>query len=92
MIKPSIGRVVLFWPSESDLMSGIESGGDQPLDAHVCHVHSDRMINIGGFDANGKPFARTSVQLLQDDDVAPENDRYACWMDYQKQVAAREQN
>ena len=48
------------------------------------------MINIAGFDANGKPFAVWSCTLLQDDDQpsvnaeGKEHGRYCSWMDYQK--------
>lgn len=47
------------------------------------------MINVGGFDKNGVPFAATSMKLLQDDDVPPEGIWYAEWMPYQKGQAAK---
>lgn len=84
MISPTIGRVVLFWPS-------VPPGGlqrTQPYPALVSYVWSDRLINIGGFDGNGVPFAATSVPLLQDDDIAPAG-YYAEWMPYQKGQAAK---
>ena len=89
MIKPTIGRVVLI-----HRIVGGQPVSPQPEPALVCYVHNDRLINVGGFDANGQPFARTSVQLLQDDDAAPANivtGAYAEWMPYQKAVAAGEQ-
>jgi hypothetical protein len=85
VIVPSIGRVVWFWPIEPV---------DQPYAALVTYVHSDRLINVGGFTANGEPFARTSIKLRQDGDpeAAPFPVRgveaYAEWMPYQKQVAS----
>ncbi len=79
MIKPSIGRVVLVHRGTSN----------QPEPALVCYVHSDKLINVGGFDCNGMPFSATSLQLLQDDD-APINDKYyAEWMPYQKAQAEK---
>ena len=49
MKKPSIGRVV-----------HVTLGGScRP--ALVAHVWSDTTVNVGGFDQNGLPFARTSV-------------------------------
>lgn len=81
VIKPTIGRVVL-------VHRGICGISDQPEPALVSYVWHDRMINVGGFDHNGKPFALTSLQLLQEDDVAT-GICYAEWMPYQKGQAAK---
>lgn len=86
MIKPTIGRVVL--------VHRVKDGqplSPQPEPALVCYVHTDRMINVGGFDANGQPFACTSMTLLQDDDLPPNliAGAYATWMPYQKEQAAK---
>ena len=73
MIKPSIGRVVLFHPSKkSELV----------YDAHICFVHNDALINVGGFDNNGNAYGATSVALLQEGDEAPNFGAYATWMPY----------
>ena len=80
MIKPTIGRVVLVYRGKSD----------QAEPALICYVHSDRCINVAGFDCNGNPFAATSMQLLQDDDVATNSNYYAEWMPYQVAQAAKE--
>ena len=79
MISPTVGRVVWYWPEPHPV--------EQPWAALVAYVHDARCINIGGFDRNGVPFSRTSVQLLQDDDVP----RGGCctWMPYQKGQAAK---
>ncbi len=84
MIKPTIGRVVLV-----NRFSHGARFSPQPEPALICRVWHDRMINVGGFDANGQPFSLVSVQLLQDDDAAPSmaNGAYAEWMPYQKAVA-----
>lgn len=84
MIKPTIGRVVLV-----NRFSHGASLSPQPEPALICRVWHDRMINVGGFDANGQPFSLVSVQLLQDDDAAPSmaNGAYAEWMPYQKAQA-----
>ena len=47
------------------------------------------MINVGGFDANGSPFAECSLQLLQDGDAPNLAVHYAEWMPYQKGQAAK---
>ena len=84
MIKPTIGRVVLVHRFKDG-----EKVSTQPEPALVCYVHSDAMINVGGFDANGQPFSFTSCTLLQDNDVAPKftTGAYAEWMPYQKMLA-----
>ncbi len=88
MIKPTIGRVVLFWPA-------VPEGGtqrDQPYPALVSYVWNDKLINVGGFDANGAPFASTSVPLLQDGEPTPAGGRCAEWMPYQKAQAEKASN
>ena len=79
MIKPTIGRVVLVHRGQSD----------QAEPALVAYVFGDRMINVGGFDRNGAPFAATSMQLLQDDETPTNPNYYAEWMPYQKGQAAK---
>ena len=73
MIKPTIGRVVLYRPD------GING---PTLPALICHVWTDEMINIGGFDSNGAPIAATSVTLDQGQDI-PEWAPRCEWMPYQ---------
>lgn len=84
MIKPTVGRVVLYRPGRS--FTGQYNG--QLLAALITHVWSETCINIGGFDACGNPFAQTSVYLKQDDSPAP-GDSYAEWMPYQKGQAEK---
>jgi hypothetical protein len=88
MIKPTIGRCVLYYPSIGQT-SDVQHDPIIPFDAHVVYVHSDRCINVAGFDHDGNPFSATSVPLLQDDDPKPEGGRYVTWMDYQKGQAAK---
>lgn len=88
LITPTIGRVVWYWPSqhETDAGSLHYSDRNQPLPALVAYVHSDRLVNLGGFDQCGRPFHRTSVQLLQEDDDRPHTSEgpFAEWMPYQR--------
>ena len=86
MIHPTIGRVVLV-----NRFKDGERLSPQPEPALVCYVHSSRLINVGGFDANGVPFSFTSCTLLQDADAAPAmyTGAYAEWMPYQKAAAAK---
>lgn len=80
MITPTNGRIVWFSPANYT--------GD-PLAAIVCHVHSDRMVNLLVIDSGGQTVAVTSVPLLQDDDRPPAGQRYCQWMPYQKGQAAK---
>lgn len=79
MISPTIGRVV--WVRNRGHSS-------QPEAALVTYVHSDRLINVGGFDANGEPFRATSLALVQEGDEVP-SWPYAEWMPFQKGQAAK---
>jgi len=79
IITPTIGRVVWYQSAERTA---------QPYAALVTYVHSDRMVNLGGFTANGVPFAATSVTLVQDGDEKPAYS-YCEWMPYQKGQAAK---
>lgn len=85
MIKPTIGRVVWFWPNP-DSPQGNTDG--QPLPALICHVWGDTCVNIAGFDANGNPFKHTSVTLYQGDSDRPKG-HFAEWMPYQIGQAAK---
>ena len=90
MIKPTVGRVVWYYPSttaypEITDKSGrpIATSGDQPLAALVASVHNDRLVNLGGFDADGRTFSRLSVILMQEGDQVPKTGSYCTWMPYQ---------
>jgi len=94
MIQPSNGRIVWYTPAlksgEFDSDAAIKQHDKTvPLAAMVVHVWGDRMVNLVVFDSNGTSHARTSVELLQDDDAKPELGRFAAWMPYQKGQAAK---
>lgn len=82
MIKPTVGRVVLYFPlpSERSLVS------NQPFRADVCHVHSDTCVNLAVNNDRGGFFTRESVILAQDRPAQPGE---CYWMDYQKGQAAK---
>ena len=85
MIKPTIGRIVDFWPQKA-----IDAPkAEHPNAAMIVYVWGDRMVNLVVFDHNGVPRAETSVTLLQDDDVPSGCGRFASWMPYQKGQAAK---
>lgn len=98
IIEPTIGRRVLYWPTDYDrgLMvsqpdSVIQANGLQPCDAGVAFVHGPRMVNLSVTDHNGNVHKRTSVTLKQPGDpIDPERGGYATWMPYQVKQAEKE--
>ena len=84
MIKPSVGRVVLFYPRG-------HKSGDQPHVALIAHVWSDTCVNLAIFDANGQPYppGTTSVLLVQPESEVPTGGQYCTWMPYQVGQAAK---
>lgn len=82
MITPTIGRVIwVFRPGDSVDVK-------QPEVGFITYIHSDRCINVAGFNANGTPFSLTSLTLVQLEDEKPEWN-FAAWMPYQKGQAAK---
>ena len=91
MIKPTVGRVVLFTPAVSDLPADkLCQNGIQPLAAIIVYVWSDTCVNLAVFDANGQSHSRTSVPLLDLNDETRQGMSYFCeWMPYQVGQAAK---
>lgn len=82
MISPTNGRIVWYTPATVDKEIR-HHDFKTPLAAQVCHVWGDRMVNLDVTDSEGRHWPRTSVTLLQDDDLKPEGGRFAVWMPYQ---------
>ncbi len=84
MIKPTIGRVVHFWPFNPRMMI------EQPRAAIVAFVHDDeRTVNLGVLDHFGNVYSELNVPLLQADEEKPVTGGYAEWMPYQIGQAAK---
>lgn len=89
-ITPTIGRRVWYRPSVGERSAlGVWDGGQQPLDAGICYVWNDRMVNLTIAGPDGKMHSRTSVKLLQPGEPVPEGMSYAEWMPYQTAQAAK---
>ena len=88
MIKPTVGRVVLFTPGR---VADKRADKSQPLAAIIAYVHSDRSVNLTVFEQTGAAQIAgfINVKLLQDEDEAPESGFFCEWMPYQKGQAAR---
>ena len=82
MIKPTVGRVVWYVGGSTDRIAQ----GGQVNAAIVAYVHSDEMVNLAVFDANGVAHSRTSVHLVED---GAREGAYCTWMPYQKGQAAK---
>jgi len=83
MIKPTIGRVMWFWPVKSER-------GAQPYASLVTYVHDDNMVNLVAFTTDGVPFPAGSVAIVQDGSPYVAGDLpYAEWMPYQVGQAKR---
>lgn len=84
MIEPTVGRVVLYRPMLND---GHVIDPDKPMAATISYVWSDHMVNLSIVDHDGVQFSKTSVTLVQDDQLV---DPGECeWMPYQKGQAAK---
>lgn len=95
MIKPTVGRIVWYWPSPSDLatmaFNKVHGEYSQPMAAQIAYVHSDTMVNLSVTDHNGVQHSRTSVHLAQaDEPMIPTNIAFAIWMPYQVTQAKKE--
>lgn len=90
MIKPTVGRVVWYTPTKDEHgMYQFPCLSGQPLAAIIACVHTDVMVNLTVFDANGEPHGVCSVDLIQDGQPKPDYGRYCEWMPYQKGQAAK---
>jgi hypothetical protein len=91
MIKPTIGRRVWFRVNEATAKArNITVFDDQPLDAGIVYVHSDRMVNLSVTDHFGVQHAVTSVDLIQDGDSTENRGMWCEWMPYQTGQAAKQ--
>ena len=85
MIKPTIGRIVWYYPNGYPLGDGERTVSlSEPRAAIIVKVWSDRMVNLGFWDPNGDTGAATSVQLVQPGDPPPNCGVGFCeWLPYQ---------
>ena len=81
-MKPSIGRVVWYYPANFD------ADLHQPWPALIAQVNADNDINVGGFRNDGTPFNDSCVPLLLPDAKTPAQGPFCTWMPYQVSAAA----
>lgn len=84
MIKPTVGRVMWYWPEAEDR-------GEQPFCALVAHVCDDNMVNLAVFSEEGDVLGgMRRVPIVQEGGphtigASP----YCEWMPYQRGQAAK---
>lgn len=86
MIKPTVGRVVWYYPGPGD--PTFSDSYAPPFAAHVAYVWSDRRVNLMVISPEGQPQQKSSITLVQEGDATPEHG-YCAWMPYQKGQAAK---
>lgn len=96
MIKPTIGRVVWFWPMYSVIHTDFVfypqgNSGPQPCAALVTYVWGDSSVNLSVMDHSGRQHAITSVPLIQENEPKPDGGFFCEWMPYQIGQAKKEQ-
>ena len=74
MIKPTVGRVVHFFPATTDPLHR----DDEPLAATIVRVWSNSCVNLALFDGNGHLHRRSSVLLHQEENERPDAG-FAAW-------------
>ena len=88
MIKPTVGRIVHYYPSKTDdAIFPCRPG--EPLAAIISYVRSDTCVNLCVIDANGNHRSKREVLLVQPDSENPGSGGYCTWMPYQVGQAAK---
>lgn len=83
LIKPTVGRVVWFYPGEL-AFRGFNYDPAVPMAAIIAFVQSDRMVNLHVFDHAGAPHGVTSIPLHHGDEVAGDGGPRCEWMPFQR--------
>ncbi len=85
-IKPTVGRVVWYWPQtpHASIYGSLLYIG-QPFAATVAAVCDEggERINIGYLDHNGLAYSHRDVPLIQEGEAKPEGGNFCSWMPYQ---------
>jgi hypothetical protein len=76
MIKPTVGRVVWFYPLRW------REGQNQPLAAIIAHVWTETCVNLAvfGVDGHSYPVGNTNVFLVQEGQEVPSGVEYCTYM------------
>lgn len=84
-ITPTVGRMLHYYPGGRKQVLA----GDQPMAATIAYVQDDqRRVNIGYLEHGGTHWNAADVLLVQPGDALPD-ERFCCWMEYQKAQARK---
>lgn len=89
-MKPTVGRVVYFYPAVTRACFGFMTVVGQPLAAIICHVNSPTSVNVSVFDVHGKQFPVSSVPFFETEQSGLPIDHCA-WMPYQRERHAKDE-
>jgi hypothetical protein len=88
MIKPTVGRVVWFYPSQEPPPRFVVHDRNQPCAAIIAFVYNDTTVTLNVSDHAGQPWGWERVLLWQGEGERP-TERFCEWMPYQKGQAAK---
>jgi hypothetical protein len=80
MIKPTVGRIVWFYP--------VRDSAEQA--AIITKVWNDRVVNLSVWNEDGSTFPAPSIMLVQEGEERPYH-QYCAWMPYQVGQAKRQE-
>ncbi|VTU01030.1 Uncharacterized protein OS=Acidovorax citrulli (strain AAC00-1) GN=Aave_2362 PE=4 SV=1 [Gemmataceae bacterium] len=92
-MKPTVGRVVYFYPAASRACFGFWVDKGKPLAAIVAHVEqsgSSTYVNVSVIDKSGKHFPVTAVPFAETEQPDCPIDHCA-WMPYQRERHAKDE-
>jgi hypothetical protein len=88
-MKPTVGRVVYFYPAATRSAFGFLAVAGQPLAAIICHVNSPTSVNVSVFDVHGKQFPVSGVPFFETEQPGVAGEHCA-WMPYQRERASKQ--
>lgn len=77
MTPPTVGRIVWFWPTDTDPLAKFGRNEGEPLAAMIVCVWSDDLVNLTVFSGDGTTHGRSSIHLAQDPAERPTPGDYA---------------
>jgi hypothetical protein len=94
MIKPTVGRIVWFFPASNTQSAGFATPlPGEPLPAIITNVIDSGVehgaVHLTVFDAIGVAHPTPYVQFIQEGFDVPADGRYATWMPYQVEQAKK---
>ena len=89
MIKPTVGRQLLYHPGPHELDT---ASGGVPCAATIAFVWDDRTVNLSVISHRGHPVPKERAHLVQPGETPPTDKAYAVWPDFVIQQHHKEIN